>query len=212
MQPCAAGDVDGLVRNTSGFTWKNLTYTVKTPSGDRVLLDNVQAYIKPDMLGALMGSSGAGKPTLLDVLAQRETDGTIRGSILVDGRPLTVVFQRRAGYCEQLDVHEPYATVREALEFSALFRQPYHIPRQEKLAYVDTIIKLLELEDIADMLLGKIGAGLSIEQRKRVTIGVQLVAKPSVLIFLDEPTSGLIGQSAFNTVRFLRKLADVGHL
>ncbi|KAJ0414050.1 P-loop containing nucleoside triphosphate hydrolase protein [Aspergillus carlsbadensis] len=180
------------------FTWKNLTYTVKKPSGVRVLLDNVEAYIKPGMLGALMGSSGAGKTTLLDVLAQRETDGTIRGSILVDGRPLTVAFQRRAKYCEQLD-------------FSALFRQPYHIPRQEKLAYVDTIIKLLELEDIANMLLGKVfGAGLSIEQRKRVTIGVELVAKPSVLIFLNEPRSGLIGQSAFNTVRFLRKLADVG--
>ncbi|GKZ43326.1 hypothetical protein AbraIFM66951_004058 [Aspergillus brasiliensis] len=203
-------EIDGLVRNTSVFTWKNLTYTVKTPSGDRVLLDDVQGYIKPGMLGALMGSSGAGKTTLLDVLAQRKTDGTIHGSILVDGRPLTVSFQRSAGYCEQLDVHEPYATVREALEFSALLRQPHSVPRQEKLAYVNTIIKLLELEDIADMLIGKVGAGLSIEQRKRVTIGVELVAKPSVLIFLDEPTSGLDGQSAFNTVRFLRKLADVG--
>ncbi|RHZ43888.1 uncharacterized protein CDV56_101606 [Aspergillus thermomutatus] len=203
-------EVDGLVRNTSVFTWRNLTYSVNTPSGDRVLLNDVHGYIKPGMLGALMGSSGAGKTTLLDVLAQRKTEGTIHGSILVDGRPLPVSFQRSAGYCEQLDVHEPYATVREALEFSALLRQPHDTPRQEKLAYVETIIKLLELEDIADMLIGKVGAGLSIEQRKRVTIGVELVAKPSVLIFLDEPTSGLDGQSAFNTVRFLRKLADAG--
>jgi ABC-type glutathione transport system ATPase component len=72
-----------LVRNESVFTWKNLTYTVKTPSGDRVLLDNVQGWIKPGMLGALMGSSGAGKTTLMDVLAQRKTEGTIQGSILV---------------------------------------------------------------------------------------------------------------------------------
>lgn len=199
-----------LIRNTSVFTWKNLTYTVKTPSGDRVLLDNVQGYVKPGMLGALMGSSGAGKTTLLDVLAQRKTDGTIHGSIMVDGRPLPVSFQRSAGYVEQLDVHESLATVREALEFSALLRQSRETPREEKLKYVDTIIDLLELHDIEHTLIGRPGAGLSVEQRKRLTIGVELVSKPSILIFLDEPTSGLDGQAAYNTVRFLRKLAEVG--
>jgi ABC-type multidrug transport system permease subunit/ABC-type multidrug transport system ATPase subunit len=199
-----------LIRNTSVFTWRNLSYVVKTPSGDRTLLDNIHGYVKPGMLGALMGSSGAGKTTLLDVLAQRKTDGTVRGEILVDGRPLPVSFQRSAGYCEQLDVHEPYATVREALEFSALLRQSRVTPDEEKLAYVDTIIDLLELHDIEHTLIGQVGAGLSVEQRKRVTIGVELVSKPSILIFLDEPTSGLDGQAAFNTVRFLRKLADVG--
>ncbi|CAI7573472.1 unnamed protein product [Penicillium pancosmium] len=203
-------DDENLVRNTSIFTWRNLTYTVKTPTGDRVLLDNINGWVKPGMLGALMGSSGAGKTTLLDVLAQRKTEGTIKGSILVDGRPLPVSFQRMAGYCEQLDVHEPYATVREALQFSALLRQSRDTPKEEKLRYVETIIDLLELHDLADTLIGSIGNGLSVEQRKRVTIGVELVSKPSILIFLDEPTSGLDGQSAYNTVRFLRKLADVG--
>jgi ABC-type multidrug transport system permease subunit/ABC-type multidrug transport system ATPase subunit len=199
-----------LIKNTSLFTWKNLSYTVKTPTGDRKLLDNVQGWVKPGMLGALMGSSGAGKTTLLDVLAQRKTEGVIHGSILVDGRPLPVSFQRSAGYCEQLDVHEPFTTVREALEFSARLRQGRDVPDAEKLKYVDTIIDLLELHDLADTLIGQVGAGLTVEQRKRVTIGVELVSKPSILIFLDEPTSGLDGQSAYNTVRFLRKLADVG--
>ncbi|KAJ5919837.1 ABC multidrug transporter atrF [Penicillium verhagenii] len=206
-----SGDIETqLVRNTSVFTWKDLKYTVKTPSGDRVLLDNVYGWVKPGMLGALMGSSGAGKTTLLDVLAQRKTDGTINGSVMVDGRELPVSFQRSAGYCEQLDVLEPFATVRESLEFSALLRQPRDVPREEKLKYVDTILDLLELHDLANTLVGRVGAGLSVEQRKRVTIGVELVSKPSILIFLDEPTSGLDGQSAYNTVRFLRKLADVG--
>ncbi|KAL2786105.1 ABC-2 type transporter-domain-containing protein [Aspergillus keveii] len=199
-----------LMQNTSVFTWKNLVYTVKTPSGNRVLLDNIYGWVKPGMLGALMGSSGAGKTTLLDVLAQRKTEGTIQGTVLVDGRELPVSFQRMAGYCEKLDVHEPFATVREALEFSALLRQPGHIARDEKLAYVDTIIDLLELHDLANTLIGTVGEGLSVEQRKRVTIGVELVSKPSILIFLDEPTSGLDGQSAYNTVRFLRRLADAG--
>lgn len=199
-----------LLRNKSVFTWKNLTYTVKTPDGDRVLLDNVQGYVKPGMLGALMGSSGAGKTTLLDVLAQRKTQGTITGSVLVDGRPIPVSFQRSAGYVEQLDVHEPLATVREALNFSALLRQSRDIPDEEKLRYVDTIIDLLELNSLEHTLIGTPGSGLSIEQRKRLTIGVELVAKPSILIFLDEPTSGLDGQAAFNTVRFLRKLSAAG--
>jgi ABC-type multidrug transport system ATPase subunit/ABC-type multidrug transport system permease subunit len=199
-----------LIRNKSIFTWKNLTYTVKTPDGDRVLLDNVQGYVKPGMLGALMGSSGAGKTTLLDVLAQRKTQGTINGSVFVDGRPVPVSFQRSAGYVEQLDVHGPLATVREALEFSALLRQPRDTPDKEKLRYVDTIIDLLELNSLEHTLIGSPGNGLSIEQRKRLTIAVELVAKPSILIFLDEPTSGLDGQAAFNTVRFLRKLAAAG--
>lgn len=206
-QPSVGKD---LIRNRSIFTWKNLTYTVKTPSGERVLLDNVQGYVKPGMLGALMGSSGAGKTTLLDVLAQRKTDGTIHGSVLVDGHPIPISFQRSAGYVEQLDVHESLATVREALEFSALLRQPRDTPTEEKLCYVDTIIDLLELRDLEYTLVGRPGAGLSVEQRKRLTIAVELVAKPSILIFLDEPTSGLDGQAAYNTVRFLRKLAEAG--
>ncbi|CAI6039814.1 unnamed protein product [Clonostachys chloroleuca] len=199
-----------LLRNKSVFTWKNLTYTVKTPDGDRVLLDNVQGYVKPGMLGALMGSSGAGKTTLLDVLAQRKTEGTIHGSVLVDGRSIPVSFQRSAGYVEQLDIHEPLATVREALEFSALLRQSRDVPDEEKLAYVDTIVDLLELNDLEHTLVGRPGNGLSVEQRKRLTIGVELVAKPSILIFLDEPTSGLDGQAAYNTVRFLKKLSAAG--
>lgn len=199
-----------LIRNRSIFTWRNLTYTVKTPDGDRVLLDNVQGYVKPGMLGALMGASGAGKTTLLDVLAQRKTEGTIHGSVLVDGQPIPVSFQRSAGYVEQLDVHEPLATVREALEFSALLRQPRDVPTEEKLRYVDTIVDLLELNDLEHTLVGRPGNGLSIEQRKRLTIGVELVAKPSILIFLDEPTSGLDGQAAYNTIRFLRKLTAAG--
>lgn len=146
---------------------------------------------------------------MLDVLAQRKDSGTITGEVTVNGREPGDDFQRTTGYCEQLDIHEPSATVREALEFSALLRQSHSVPDKDKLQYVDDVIELLELEDIQDAIVGVPGKGLTIEQRKRLTIGVELVARPTIL-FLDEPTSGLDGQSAYNIVRFMRKLADNG--
>lgn len=109
-----------------------------------------------------------------------------------------------------MDIHEPTATIREALQFSALLRQPHEVPRQEKLDYCETIIDLLEMRNIAGATIGTIGEGLNQEQRKRLTIGVELAAKPELLMFLDEPTSGLDSGAAFNIVRFLRKLADAG--
>ncbi|GKZ52077.1 hypothetical protein AbraIFM66951_010772, partial [Aspergillus brasiliensis] len=79
------------------------------------------------------------------------------------------------------------------------------------LAFVDEIISLLELEPIADALVGEPGdGGLNVEERKRVTIGVELAAKPSALLFLDEPTSGLDSQAAFSIVSFLKKIAQQG--
>lgn len=106
---------------------------------------------------------------------------------------------------EQMDVHEGTATVREALRFSAYLRQPITVSKEEKDAYVEEMIEVLELQEIADALIFSLG----VEARKRLTIGVELASKPS-LLFLDEPTSGLDGQSAWNLVRFLRKLADGG--
>lgn len=128
----------------------------------------------------------------------------------MDGRPLPKSFQRATGFAEQMDIHEPTATVREALQFSALLRQPRETPRKEKLEYCETIINLLEMQDIAGAVIGKVGGGLNAEQRKRLTIGVELASKPELLMFLDEPTSGLDSGAAFNIVRFLRKLADAG--
>lgn len=107
-------------------------------------------------------------------------------------------------------MHEESQTVREALRFSADLRQPFETPTKEKHAYVEEIIQLMELEEFADCVIGSPEAGLTVEQRKRVTIGVELAAKPELLLFLDEPTSGLDSQSAFNIVRFLKKLAAAG--
>ncbi|RAL08297.1 ABC drug exporter AtrF [Aspergillus homomorphus CBS 101889] len=188
------------------FTWSNVEYTVPYGNGTRKLLNGVNGYAKPGLMIALMGASGAGKTTLLNTLAQRQKMGVVTGDMLVDGHPLGTDFQRGTGFCEQMDLHDNTATIREALEFSALLRQDRNTPRQEKLDYVNQIIDLLELEEIQDAIIGS----LNVEQKKRVTIGVELAAKPSLLLFLDEPTSGLDSQAAYSIVRFLKKLSQAG--
>jgi ATP-binding cassette, subfamily G (WHITE), member 2, SNQ2 len=102
----------------SVFTWSNVEYTVPYLGGQRKLLNKVNGYAKPGVMVALMGASGAGKTTLLNTLAQRQKTGVVRGDMLVDGRPLGVEFQRGTGFCEQNDLHDGTATIREALEFS----------------------------------------------------------------------------------------------
>lgn len=201
------GESTEIKINSEGIlTWEDLCYEVPVPGGTRRLLDHVFGYVKPGQLTALMGASGAGKTTLLDVLAARKNIGVITGGILVDGVNPGKEFARNTSYAEQQDVHDPSQTVRESLRFSADLRQPYETPQEEKYAYVEEIIALLEMETFADAIIGY----LDVEQRKRVTIGVELAARPQLLLFLDEPTSGLDSQSAFNIVRFLKKLAAAG--
>jgi ATP-binding cassette subfamily G (WHITE) protein 2 (SNQ2) len=202
--------VEGIAKNETIFTFKNINYTIPYEKEERTLLKDVQGFVAPGKLTALMGASGAGKTTLLNTLAQRINFGVVRGEFLVDGTTLPSSFQRSTGFAEQMDVHESTATVREALQFSARLRQPKETPLQEKYEYVETIIDLLEMREIAGAAIGTSGNGLNQEQRKRLTIGVELASKPELLMFLDEPTSGLDSGAAFNIVRFLRKLADAG--
>lgn len=157
------------VESESILTWEALNYDVPTPAGSLRLLNNVYGYVRPGQLTALMGASGAGKTTLLDVLAARKNIGVITGDVLVDGAKPSKQFQRSTSYAEQLDMHDPTQTVREALRFSADLRQPFETPREEKYAYVEEIIALLEMETIADALIGSPEMGLTVEQRKRVS-------------------------------------------
>ncbi|KAL8279483.1 hypothetical protein RQP46_008045 [Phenoliferia psychrophenolica] len=191
-------------RQTATFSWEDVCYDIKIKGEGRRILSNVDGWVKPGTLTALMGATGAGKTTLLDVLANRVTMGIITGSIFVDGEHRDKSFQRKQ------DLHLETATVRESLNFSALCRQPKATSKADKLAYVEEVIKILEMEDYADAVVGVPGEGLNVEQRKRLTIGVELAAKPDLLLFLDEPSSGLDSQTAWSMVRLCRKLANSG--
>ncbi|EDO17450.1 hypothetical protein Kpol_1037p47 [Vanderwaltozyma polyspora DSM 70294] len=196
--------------STGNFLWRDLVYTIPLEGSTRVLLDHVSGYCIPGKLTALMGESGAGKTTLLNTLAQRNEIGVVTGDIKVDGAKIDISFGRRTGYVQQQDVHLAELTVREALIFSAMMRRPESVPYSEKLDFVEKIIEVLEMGDYADALVGLEGSGLNVEQRKKLSIGVELVARPDILLFVDEPTSGLDSQEAWSIVQLLKRLSESG--
>ncbi|KAH7113019.1 ABC transporter [Dactylonectria macrodidyma] len=212
VEKAGNGDVSSanIQGSTSVFHWNNVCYDIKIKEEPRRILDNVDGWVKPGTLTALMGVSGAGKTTLLDCLADRISMGVITGEMLVDGKIRDDSFQRKTGYVQQQDLHLETSTVREALTFSALLRQPATTPRTEKIAYVDEVIKLLDMQEYADAVVGVLGEGLNVEQRKRLTIGVELAAKPPLLLFVDEPTSGLDSQTSWAILDLLEKLSKAG--
>ncbi|KAI5963215.1 SNQ2 [Candida pseudojiufengensis] len=207
--PKLQSDDDDL-RVKDVFVWRDVNYVIPYDGKERKLLDNVSGYCIPGTLTALMGESGAGKTTLLNTLAQRIDFGTITGEMLVNGKPLDLSFSRRTGYVQQQDIHVSEVTVRESLQFAARLRRSNDVSDEEKLAYVEKIIDILDMRLYADSIVGRSGNGLNVEQRKKLSIGVELVAKPSLLLFLDEPTSGLDSSSSWAIVKLLRDLANVG--
>ncbi len=202
------GPESPVITHQSTLHWENVSYAIPLKKGqEKTILSDIDGYVQPGTLTALMGATGAGKTSLLDVLAQRTTQGHISGEIMVDGRPRDTSFQRSTGYAQQNDIHLSTSTVREALQFSALLRQPADVSKETKLAYVENIIDLLDMSPYAEAVIGVPGDGLSPEQRKRLTIAVELVGRPTSALFLDEPTSGLDSQTAFTICNLLQELA-----
>ncbi|KAI3470595.1 hypothetical protein Pfo_027258 [Paulownia fortunei] len=187
------------------LSFDHVNYYVDMPAETRLqLLRDVSGAFRPGVLTALMGVSGAGKTTLMDVLAGRKTGGYIEGDIRISGYPKNQeTFARVSGYCEQNDIHSPHVTVYESLLYSAWLRLPADM-------FVEEVMELVELNSLRDSLVGLPGVdGLSTEQRKRLTIAVELVANPSI-IFMDEPTSGLDARAAAIVMRAVRNTVDTG--
>eukprot|EP00667_Euglena_gracilis_P000327 EG_transcript_329 len=191
------------------LSWHNVTYTVTLksccgPQIPKILLHQVEGVVKPATLTALMGPSGAGKTTMMDVLAGRKTQGVIDGDINVNGRPKNQnSFTRMTGYVEQMNCMTEALTVMEALKFSARFRLPQSIGVTEQLAFIEAVVEMLELtavvyERVMDIL---------VDQKKRCAVGVEVVSRPSIL-FLDEPTTGLDSLGAHLLLRALHRVRD----
>ncbi|XP_056687617.1 ABC transporter G family member 31 isoform X2 [Spinacia oleracea] len=202
------------------MTFHNVNYFVDMPKAMKAkgvlekklqLLSNVSGVFSPGVLTALVGESGAGKTTMMDVLAGRKTGGYIEGDIRISGYPkVQHTFARISGYIEQNDIHSPQVTVEESLWFSCSLRLSKEISKETKKEFVDEVMRLVELDNLKHALVGLPGTtGLSTEQRKRLTIGVELVANPSI-IFMDEPTSGLDARAAAIVMRTVRNTVDTG--
>ncbi|WOK93915.1 ABC transporter G family member 39 [Canna indica] len=202
------------------ITFDDIRYSVDMPQEmkekgieeDRLLLlKGVSGAFRPGVLTALMGVSGAGKTTLMDVLAGRKTGGYIEGNICISGYPKKQeTFARISGYCEQNDIHSPHVTVYESLLYSAWLRLPTEVDAETRKMFIEEVMELVELTSLRGALVGLPGVnGLSTEQRKRLTIAVELVANPSI-IFMDEPTSGLDARAAAIVMRTVRNTVDTG--
>ncbi|WVZ78811.1 hypothetical protein U9M48_026461 [Paspalum notatum var. saurae] len=202
------------------LTFENIRYLVDMPKekkahgdmNDRLeILKGVSGSFRPGVLTALMGISGSGKTTLMDVLAGRKTGGYTEGTINISGyEKKQEPFSRVFGYCEQSDTHSQHLTVLESLLFSAWLRLPSEVDSVTRKMFVEDLMELLELTSLHCKHVGLAGVnGLSSEQRKRLSIAVELVANPSI-IFMDEPTSGLDAQAAAIVMRTVRNLVDIG--
>ncbi|KAF7012500.1 hypothetical protein CFC21_026688 [Triticum aestivum] len=175
------------------------------------LLTDISGAFRPAVLTALVGMSGAGKTTLMDVLAGRKTSGSIEGSITLSGYPKNQeTFARISGYCEQTDIHSPNVTVYESILYSAWLRLSSDVDEKTRKMFVEEVMTLVELDVLRNTMVGLPGFdGLSTEQRKRLTIAVELVSNPSI-IFMDEPTSGLDARAAAIVMRVVRNTVNTG--
>ncbi|XP_076581084.1 broad substrate specificity ATP-binding cassette transporter ABCG2-like [Chaetodon auriga] len=173
------------------------------------ILNDLNGIMRPG-LNAIMGATGSGKSSFLDVLAARKDPTGLTGEVLIDGAPQPPNFKCLSGYVVQDDVVMGTLTVRENFSFSAALRLPTSISQREKEQKVNTLIQELGLGRVADSKVGtQLIRGISGGERKRTNIGMELIIDPPVL-FLDEPTTGLDSNTANSVLLLLKRMANHG--
>ncbi|XP_051983209.1 broad substrate specificity ATP-binding cassette transporter ABCG2d [Xyrauchen texanus] len=173
------------------------------------ILVDLNGIMRPG-LNAILGPTGSGKSSFLDVLAGRKDPAGLSGEVLINGSPQPPNFKCLSGYVVQDDIVMGTLTVRENLRFSAALRLSSHVSPREKEARVNHLISELGLNKVADAKVGtQMIRGISGGERKRTSIGMELIIDPSVL-FLDEPTTGLDASTAHSVLLLLKRMADQG--
>jgi len=180
----------------------------------RRLLSSQCGRVEAGSLLGIIGGSGAGKSSLLNVLAGRVVQAPgmkIEGSVTVDGVARGPSFRQLASYCEQEERLFPDLTVRETLLFAAHCKIPEGIPDEVKQRRVDDILGELQLSKVQHTAVGGGDVrGISGGEKKRLALGIELLSTNPSLLFLDEPTSGLDAFNAESVMRTLRSIADSG--
>ncbi|KAI3454357.1 hypothetical protein Pfo_011020 [Paulownia fortunei] len=204
-----------------GLEFRNLSYSVlKKQKKDGVWITK-ETYLLNDISGqamrgeimAIMGPSGAGKSTFLDALAGRIAQGSLEGSVRIDGKQVTASYMKMiSSYVMQDDQLFPMLTVFETFMFAAEVRLPPSISTAEKKKRVIELLNQLGLTSAMHTYIGNEGKrGVSGGEKRRVSIGIDIIHKPS-LLFLDEPTSGLDSTSAFSVVEKVKDIARGGSI
>ncbi|MFE2416573.1 FHA domain-containing protein [Streptomyces hokutonensis] len=203
---CLVGDQLQEYVDTGEVSLDVQDLTVAVDHGRKVLLDQVSFPVGEKCLLAVVGPSGAGKSTLLNALTgQRPAD---RGTVLYDGRDLYrdyAELRQRIGLVPQDDILHAQLTVHSALSYAAELRFPQDTAKAERQARVEEVVRELGLQQRAEQPVHSLSGG----QRKRVSVALELLTKPS-LLFLDEPTSGLDPGMDRSVMHMLRGLADDG--
>lgn len=213
LNPQLKAFVDSMRRATDAqdfglsFGYSGLSFHPK--SSPRPILQNVTGSIEVGSLVAVMGGSGAGKSTFVNVLMGKTTH--TGGMVTINGVPSKISrYKKLIGYVPQDDIVLPELTVFENILHSARIRLPRSWKDEDIQSHVECVIDCLELSHVRDSRVGSIGKPiLSGGQRKRVSIGMELAAAP-MAIFLDEPTSGLDATAASSIMKTLKALARLG--
>lgn len=198
---------DGLQQLASPYGLRlDALHLNKRVGKDKNILQDLSFSIFPREFVAVVGVSGAGKSTLMDALNGFRP--ATQGTVLINGQDLYKhydAFRSELGYVPQDDIMHRELTVAKALDYAAKLRMPADTSEAERKRRVDEVLKELNLADRKDLPIYKLSGG----QRKRVSIGVELITKPG-LFFLDEATSGLDPGTEAELMRLLRQLADDG--
>ena len=195
--------------------WSDVSYTLFAGTKkEKQVLEGVSGKLPPASLLAIMGPSGSGKSSLLNVLAGRvpiTKKSKLSGTVKVNGESAVGKMRRLAAYCEQDEALFALSTVRETFAFAARLRLPPGTPPDVQAARVASVIAQLNLARCADTVVGNtMTRGVSGGERKRVGIGLELLVEGTALIFMDEPTSGLDSFQAQAVMQTLRDLATSG--
>eukprot|EP00929_Paragymnodinium_shiwhaense_P005187 TRINITY_DN10682_c0_g1_i1.p1 TRINITY_DN10682_c0_g1~~TRINITY_DN10682_c0_g1_i1.p1 ORF type:complete len:809 (+),score=178.21 TRINITY_DN10682_c0_g1_i1:240-2429(+) len=200
MQPASSAEMN--------ISFENLGLELK--NGKKVL-QGVTGEFKSGRMVAIMGPSGCGKTTFMNVLCGKATYGTQTGDIFVNGKPTQVSkFKSMVGFVPQDDVVFSNLTVREQIHFSARLRNETGLTKERLRNITEDVLNVMQIDRIQNSITGGVESrGISGGQRKRVNIGLELAAQPS-LLFLDEPTSGLDATSSLSVCASLKKMCQLG--
>lgn len=184
---------------------------VKLKSNGKCILEGVTGEFAPKKVAAIMGPSGAGKTTFMNALCGRAYYGTISGEIRINGEISSIAeIKNFRGFVPQDDIVHEHLTVREQLYYSARLRNAEDTPKKVIEYIVEDVLNVMQLVDVQHSLVGNVERrGISGGQRKRVNIGLELAARPSILM-LDEPTSGLDASTALDIIRSVKRLTAIG--